>query len=177
MDVTDTALAAMRCVQELRGRFGKGMVVDVLRGSQNAKLLDMHLDEAACYDTGERSGCAGERSDRAAGCRRLPADYRGDVPGGGSGAACPRGCRRGFQLVDEARSAKARAHAFGCRRFARVRLVGERPRTMPTPSCSSVCARCASAWPTKRASSLHRVLRCGSARYVREKACNRRGVP
>ena len=44
MDVTDTALAAMRCVQE-------GMVVDVLRGSQNAKLLDMHLDEAACYDT------------------------------------------------------------------------------------------------------------------------------
>ena len=51
MDVTDTALAAMRCVQELRGRFGKGMVVDVLRGSQNAKLLDMHLDEAACYDT------------------------------------------------------------------------------------------------------------------------------
>ena len=41
----------MRCVQELRGRFGKGMVVDVLRGSQNAKLLDMHLDEAACYDT------------------------------------------------------------------------------------------------------------------------------
>ncbi|EQI15282.1 UNVERIFIED_ORG: ATP-dependent DNA helicase, RecQ family protein [Clostridioides difficile F501] len=51
MDVTDTALAVMRCVQELRGRFGKGMVVDVLRGSQNAKLLDMHLDEAACYDT------------------------------------------------------------------------------------------------------------------------------
>lgn len=51
MDVTDTALAAMRCVQELRGRFGKGMVVDVLRGSQNAKLLDMHLDEAACYNT------------------------------------------------------------------------------------------------------------------------------
>lgn len=51
MDVTDTALAVMRCVQELRGRFGKGMVVDVLRGSQNAKLLDMHLDEAACYNT------------------------------------------------------------------------------------------------------------------------------
>ena len=51
MDVTDTALAVMRCVQELHGRFGKGMVVDVLRGSQNAKLLDMHLEEAACYNT------------------------------------------------------------------------------------------------------------------------------
>ena len=51
MDVTDTALAVMRCVQELHGRFGKGMVVDVLRGSQNAKLLDMHLEEAASYNT------------------------------------------------------------------------------------------------------------------------------
>lgn len=51
MDVTETALAVMRCVQELRGRFGKGMVVDVLRGSQNAKLLDLHLEEAACYNT------------------------------------------------------------------------------------------------------------------------------
>ncbi|MFR3091169.1 MAG: RQC domain-containing protein [Eggerthella lenta] len=89
MDVTDTALAVMRCVQELQGRFGKGMVVDVLRGSQNAKLLDMHLDEAACYDTVERSGCAGERSDRAAGCKRLPADYRGTHPVVGLGNAVP----------------------------------------------------------------------------------------
>ena len=77
MDVTDTALAAMRCVQELRGRFGKGMVVDVLRGSQNAKLLDMHLDEAACYDTVNAPAAqvkeviellaAGERTGSAAG--------------------------------------------------------------------------------------------------------------
>lgn len=51
MDVTDTARAVMRCVQEVRGRFGKGMIVDVLRGSQNAKLLDMHLEEAASYNT------------------------------------------------------------------------------------------------------------------------------
>lgn len=41
----------MRCVQELRGRFGKGMVVDVLRGSQNAKVLDLHLDQAASFHT------------------------------------------------------------------------------------------------------------------------------
>ncbi len=51
VDVTALARAIMRCVQELRGRFGKGMVVDVLRGSRNAKVLDLHLDEAACYDT------------------------------------------------------------------------------------------------------------------------------
>lgn len=49
VDVTDTARALMRCVQELRGRFGKGMVVDVVRGSRNAKVLDLHLDEAASY--------------------------------------------------------------------------------------------------------------------------------
>ena len=51
VDVTDTARAVMRCVQELRGRFGKGMVVDVLRGSQNAKVLDLHLDQAASFHT------------------------------------------------------------------------------------------------------------------------------
>ena len=49
VDVTDVARATMRCVKELRGRFGKGMVVDVLRGSKSAKLLDMRLDEAASY--------------------------------------------------------------------------------------------------------------------------------
>lgn len=51
VDVTDTARAVMRCVQELRGRFGKGLVVDVLRGSKSAKVLDMHLDESASYNT------------------------------------------------------------------------------------------------------------------------------
>lgn len=51
VDVTDTARAVMRCVQELRGRFGKGLVVDVLRGSQSAKVLDLHLDETTSYDT------------------------------------------------------------------------------------------------------------------------------
>ena len=55
MDVTDLARAVMRCVQELRGRFGKGLVVDVLRGSKSAKVLDMHLDEAASYDAVDAS--------------------------------------------------------------------------------------------------------------------------
>ena len=49
MDVTALARAVMRCVQELRGRFGKGMVVDVLLGSRSAKVLDLHLDEAASF--------------------------------------------------------------------------------------------------------------------------------
>ena len=55
MDVTDTARAVMRCVQELRGRFGKRLVVDVLRGSKGAKVLDLHLDEVASYDTVDAS--------------------------------------------------------------------------------------------------------------------------
>ena len=55
VDVTATARAVMRCVQELRGRFGKGMVVDVLRGSKVAKVLEMHLDEAASYGTVDAS--------------------------------------------------------------------------------------------------------------------------
>ena len=49
VDVTEAARAVMRCVQELRGRFGKGLVVDVLRASRSAKVLDLHLDEAASY--------------------------------------------------------------------------------------------------------------------------------
>lgn len=40
IDVTVTARSIMRCVHELRGRFGKGTVADVLTGSKNAKLLD-----------------------------------------------------------------------------------------------------------------------------------------
>ncbi len=50
VDVTLEARAVMRCVHELRGRFGKGMVCDVLRGSKNARILEMHLDEARTYD-------------------------------------------------------------------------------------------------------------------------------
>ena len=50
VDVTATARAVMRCVHELRGRFGKTMVADVLCGSKNARVLEMHLDEAATYD-------------------------------------------------------------------------------------------------------------------------------
>lgn len=55
VDVTTEARAVMRCVQELRGRFGKGVVVDVLRGAKTAKLLEMRLNESASYGTIELS--------------------------------------------------------------------------------------------------------------------------
>ena len=49
VDVTLSARAIMRCVHELRGRFGKGMVVDVLRGSTNQRLRDFGLDRKKTY--------------------------------------------------------------------------------------------------------------------------------
>ena len=41
----------MRCVQELRGEWGKGMVADVLRGSKSEKVLSFGLDRANAYGT------------------------------------------------------------------------------------------------------------------------------
>lgn len=55
VDVTKDARAVMRCVQELRDRFGKGVVIDVLRGSRNARILDWGLNEKVTYDTSEAS--------------------------------------------------------------------------------------------------------------------------
>lgn len=49
LDVTLTARAVMRCVHELRGRFGKGMVADVVCGSTSQKVREMGLDQAASY--------------------------------------------------------------------------------------------------------------------------------
>ena len=51
VDVTGEARAIMRCVQELRGEWGKGMVVDVLRGSKSEKVSSFGLDRANAYDT------------------------------------------------------------------------------------------------------------------------------
>lgn len=48
VDVSFEARAVMRCVQELRGRFGKGVVVDVLRGANLDKLEQLGLERAAC---------------------------------------------------------------------------------------------------------------------------------
>lgn len=49
VDVTEAARAVMRCVQELRGRFGKGVVADVLRGANPDRLAQFGLDKAKCF--------------------------------------------------------------------------------------------------------------------------------
>ncbi len=49
VDVTQQARAVMRCVQELRGRYGKAMVADVLHGSRNQKLLEFGLERLKSY--------------------------------------------------------------------------------------------------------------------------------
>lgn len=50
VDVTKTARSIMRCVHELRGRFGKGIVADVLCGSQSQKVRDFGLMRAKTYN-------------------------------------------------------------------------------------------------------------------------------
>ena len=50
VDVTLTARSVMRCVHELRGRFGKGIYADVLTGSKQAKIGEWGLDRARTYD-------------------------------------------------------------------------------------------------------------------------------
>ena len=49
VDVTKTARSVMRCVHELRGRFGKGIVADVLCGSTSAKLKEYGLTSKRTY--------------------------------------------------------------------------------------------------------------------------------
>ena len=45
----------LRCVHELRGRFGKGMVADVLRGAKPEKLLEFGLDKTKSYGVTDAS--------------------------------------------------------------------------------------------------------------------------
>lgn len=51
IDVTAQAKAIMRCVQELRGRFGKSLVVSVLRGAKSQRISELHLDHCQTYGT------------------------------------------------------------------------------------------------------------------------------
>jgi len=50
IDVTVTARSIMRCVHELRGRYGKNVVADVLTGSKSAKLREWGLDVKRTYN-------------------------------------------------------------------------------------------------------------------------------
>ena len=51
VDVTAQAKAIMRCVQELRGRFGKSIVVSVLRGANSQRISDLGLASCRTYGT------------------------------------------------------------------------------------------------------------------------------
>ena len=53
VDVTAEARAIMRCVQALRGRFGKTTVVDVLRGAATENLRQWGLVNLPVYGTSE----------------------------------------------------------------------------------------------------------------------------
>ena len=55
IEVTNTARAVMRCVQEFRGRFGKGIIADVLTGSKSAKICEWNLDRAKTYNIVDES--------------------------------------------------------------------------------------------------------------------------
>lgn len=51
-DATEDAQKALSCVFRLGQRFGVGHVVDVLRGSQNQRLLDLRHDRLSTYGIG-----------------------------------------------------------------------------------------------------------------------------
>ena len=122
VDVTNTARAVMRCVQELRGRFGKGLVVDVLRGSKSAKVLDLHLDEAASYDTVDASAAQVKEVIELLAAGGYLVITEGTYPTVGLGPRAREAAGEGFSLTmkkvvckaDRVRSAGAGAgRAFG----------------------------------------------------------------
>lgn len=49
VDVTAEARAIMSCVQAMRGRFGKTLVVDVLRGADNERIRELGLQKLPCF--------------------------------------------------------------------------------------------------------------------------------
>lgn len=121
VDVTDTARAVMRCVQELRGRYGKGMVVDVLRGSKGAKVLDMRLDEAASYDTVDASAAQVKEVIELLAAGGYLVITEGTYPVVGLGSRAREAAEEGFSLSmkrvlrkpERTRSAAGGPHVFG----------------------------------------------------------------
>jgi len=51
-DATEFAEAALQCVRELNGHFGMGYIVDVLRGSKNARILEHKHDQLKSHGAG-----------------------------------------------------------------------------------------------------------------------------
>lgn len=56
VDVTEEARAVMRCVQALRGRFGKTVVVDVLRGAETENLRSWGLTQLPVFGSSDAKG-------------------------------------------------------------------------------------------------------------------------
>lgn len=55
VDVTELARSVLRCVHEMRGKFGKGMVADVLRGANTQKVREFGLDRLSNYGAADAS--------------------------------------------------------------------------------------------------------------------------
>ena len=51
VDVTREAHSILQCVSELRQRYGKTMILDVLRGGRGERLCRLGLDKTGCYGT------------------------------------------------------------------------------------------------------------------------------
>jgi len=51
-DATEFAEAAFQCVRELNGNYGMGYIVDVLRGSKNARILEHGHDKLKSHGAG-----------------------------------------------------------------------------------------------------------------------------
>jgi ATP-dependent DNA helicase RecQ len=52
IDITEDARKALSCVFRVRQRFGMGHVIDVLRGSQNRRLIELGHDRLSTYGIG-----------------------------------------------------------------------------------------------------------------------------
>jgi ATP-dependent DNA helicase RecQ len=52
IDATEDARKALSCVFRVQQRFGMGHVIDVLRGSKNQRLLQLHHDRLSTYGIG-----------------------------------------------------------------------------------------------------------------------------
>ncbi|MGN1249402.1 MAG: RecQ family ATP-dependent DNA helicase, partial [Candidatus Spyradocola sp.] len=51
VDVTNEAHSILECVSELRQRYGKTVILDVLRGSRGERIRRLRLENTGCYGT------------------------------------------------------------------------------------------------------------------------------
>lgn len=132
VDVTREARAIMRCVHNLRGRFGKGVVVDVLRGVASDRVESFDLTRSRCF------GELGEGGAMGAGATVSPALLReviellasqeylviteGKFPTVGLGPRCREAAQDGFTLSMKQieRTASSRGARQGQRAPSRV---------------------------------------------------------